>query len=118
MLAVGAWLEPSPDGHGTHAQLGLPACGWVQVLGKPCPTCGMTTAVSLAAHGRPVQSFLTQPAGFLVAVAAAAAFWVALHVAITGSRTHAAFAFLVRPRPLCILAAIWLGSWVYKIITW
>ncbi|MGD9688744.1 MAG: DUF2752 domain-containing protein [Phycisphaerales bacterium] len=118
LLALGARLTPSPSGHGTHHQLGLPACGWVQLINVPCPTCGMTTAVSHAAHGDLLNSARTQPFGFLFALAAAAAFWVALHAALTGARTHALFAFLLRPPSLCILAALWIGSWVYKIATW
>ena len=34
----------------------------------PCPSCGMTTAVSNAAHGRLWTSFRTQPAGATIAV--------------------------------------------------
>src|SRR5438046_1464548 len=40
MLAVGVWLNPSAAGTGTHQQLGLPPCGWLQVMGIPCPMCG------------------------------------------------------------------------------
>ena len=36
--------EPSPPGYGTHQQLGLPPCTFWVLFGRPCPTCGMTTA--------------------------------------------------------------------------
>src|ERR1051325_190260 len=65
VLLVAAKLDPSPAGHGTHTQFGLPACGWAVVLGHPCPTCGMTTAFAWAVRGRLVASFLAQPMGFL-----------------------------------------------------
>src|SRR5437773_24545 len=75
MLGVGAWLTPDGAGHGTHTQLGLPACAWAAVMHRPCPTCGMTTAVSLAAQGRLVDSFVAQPFGLVVALGATLAFW-------------------------------------------
>ena len=43
-LVIAAALSPSNAGHGTHRQLGLPACGWQTNMGLPCPTCGMTTS--------------------------------------------------------------------------
>ena len=67
-LALGAWMEPSEKGHGTHRQLGLPPCSWMLMYDMPCPSCGMTTAVSNAAHGRLWTSFRTQPAGATIAV--------------------------------------------------
>ena len=71
MLGVGAWLRPDAAGHGSHTQLGLPPCAWASVFHRPCPTCGMTTAVSLAAHGRLVDAAIAQPFGLVVALAAA-----------------------------------------------
>lgn len=35
----------------THRQLGLPRCNMVELTGKPCPACGMTTSFALLAHG-------------------------------------------------------------------
>lgn len=34
----------------THRQLGLPKCSMVEMTGKPCPACGMTTSFSLLMH--------------------------------------------------------------------
>ena len=67
-LAVGMWLEPDPRGFGTHEQMGLPACGAREWLGFSCPTCGVTTAAALLLHGQPVESWQTQPFGFLFVV--------------------------------------------------
>jgi hypothetical protein len=63
VLALSLWLSPDPRGHGTHERLGLPPCSTMRLLGFPCPTCGMTTAFSLAARGRFAEAFQTQPAG-------------------------------------------------------
>lgn len=40
-----------PLTHGTHLQLGLPPCHLQTLFGLPCPSCGMTTSVSLCMHG-------------------------------------------------------------------
>ena len=72
VLLTAAWLRPDPSGLGTHTELHLPACGFYVLFHKPCPSCGMTTAFALMAHGHPWKAVKTQPAGvgvFLVAMA-------------------------------------------------
>jgi hypothetical protein len=44
VVITAAMLTPSPSGHGTHTQLGLPPCGFLVFTGYPCPGCGLTTA--------------------------------------------------------------------------
>ena len=51
ILAVGLSLTARSKGDGTHVQMGLPACRSMVVDGVPCPTCGLTTSVTAAAHG-------------------------------------------------------------------
>jgi hypothetical protein len=70
MLTVAAWLDPNASGSGTHAQLGLPGCSFLQQTGWPCPSCGMTTSVAAAAHGRLGLAWKAQPFGLAVFVAA------------------------------------------------
>ncbi len=71
ILGVAACIPPSPTGLETHRALGLPACGFFQTTGVPCPSCGMTTAFAHAAHGHLWQAWVTQPAGCVLAVLAA-----------------------------------------------
>jgi hypothetical protein len=52
LLAIARWLDPDPAGHGTHRQLGLPPCTFVKLFGKPCPSCGMTTAWAHLVRGQ------------------------------------------------------------------
>lgn len=44
-----------PDGTArtmsTHTQLGLPPCNFVELTGRPCPSCGMTTSFALLMRG-------------------------------------------------------------------
>lgn len=118
MLVIGASLDPSPSGMGTHMQLGLKPCGWLVAFNKPCLTCGMTTAVTNVAHGRFLDGFKGQPAGALLAILAATVFWGALHVALTGSRLSRVAGKLLGTRCLILAAATILGAWAYKLSTW
>lgn len=118
-LSVGAGLEPSVEGHGTHMQLGMAPCGWVVAFGRPCPTCGMTTAVAHATRGDFLNSLITQPAGAAFALGLGCLFWIGLHAALTGSHLARHLGRLVlRPR------AVWAGvlglglAWAYKFLTW
>lgn len=118
VLWLSAWMEPSPAGHGTHEQIGLPACMWAAYFDAPCMTCGMTTAFAHAADGRLLDSLLTQPMGMLLAVGTSVGFWFALYVATTGSRAGAMASALLRPRSLWIIAGLAGAAWVYKLVTW
>ncbi len=74
VYGLAAWLDPfdaagQPRRSGTHEQLGLGPCQFEKWTGKPCPTCGMTTAFSLLMHGRPVAAARANPAGLLLALA-------------------------------------------------
>src|SRR5262249_32861587 len=56
VFSVAVWLNPyQEDGQArrmeTHRQLGLPPCSFLEVVGVPCPACGMTTSFSLLMHG-------------------------------------------------------------------
>lgn len=119
VLGVAAYLNPDSRGLGTHEQLGvigLKECTFLVSTGYPCATCGMTTSFAHAAEGNLRASFLAQPFGFLLALASATGFWIALHVAVTGSRAAQPFRVLLRPRPLWMLAGLLVSAWAYKLI--
>lgn len=50
----------------THTQLGLPQCSSVQMFGKPCPACGMTTSFALLTHGDVLNSLKANWVGTLM----------------------------------------------------
>ncbi len=118
LLIIGASLHPEAQGHGTHTQLGLPACGWLLATGLPCPTCGMTTAFACVCNGEFARGLLTQPGGAMFAIGVSAAFWLFGHIALTGSRLTKPLGTLLQPRALWIIGAAWLVSWIYTLITW
>lgn len=118
ILALGASLDPSPAGHGTHEAIGLPACGWAQAFDAPCATCGMTTAVAHVARGSYLEGFITQPAGMLFALGAAASFWVCLHSAVTGSGAVRILGVATTVRGLIVIGVAVGLAWAYKAVTW
>lgn len=118
VLVIAAGLRPDPRGEGTHTQLGLPPCGWAARFGKPCPTCGMTTAFAHAAHVGFWQGFKTQPMGLILALLTAAGFWGALHVVLTGSHLGPVCARILSPPVLWTLAGMLVAAWAYKYATW
>ena len=65
IVTIAIFLSPDPRGHGTHEQLGLPACGFLARTGWPCPSCGMTTSVCNMAHGHLATAFQAQPFGVI-----------------------------------------------------
>ena len=118
LLGVAAWLHADPHGHGTHEQLGMPACGWVLAFNKPCPTCGMTTAFAHASDGHLLAAARAQPAGAIFALGVAAAFWTLLHAAVFGSRISRVFRPLWTTRWISVAGVGVLLAWVYKLATW
>lgn len=115
-LLIAAGLTPSPTGLATHTQLGLPACGWMVGFGKPCMTCGMTTAFANAANGSFVRSIIAQPMGWVLAVLCAATFAGCLHAAATGWRIDRLLTSILQPKVLWYFAGTFLLAWGYKLI--
>jgi hypothetical protein len=52
----------------THTQLGLPPCNFVDLTGKPCPACGMTTSFALLVRGDVVASARANWVGSVICV--------------------------------------------------
>ncbi len=117
VLLLAAWLEPDKRGHGTFEALGAP-CVWASVLGKPCPTCGMTTAFAHAVRADFPSSFRSQPFGTVLAIGTAALIWVCLYVAATGSMVGVALSGLLNRWSAALLIAGLVAGWVYKTVTW
>lgn len=115
LLGVATWLHPASAGIGTHEELGLPECSWPTLMGIPCPTCGMTTAFSYAAHGQLEKSFITQPMGCVLAVATAMMLLVSAYVLATGSRLGERLARLWTWRVGWSFVVAIAAAWVYKI---
>ena len=71
VLALAGWLRPDPRGYGTHEQLGLAPCSFFARTGRPCPSCGLTTAFAWSVRLRWDRAARANPAGVLLAPACA-----------------------------------------------
>lgn len=118
LLVTSAFLNPNPGGYNTHTQLGLAPCGFAQYFNKPCFTCGMTTSFAHAANGEAGASFMTQPMGFLLALASSIGVWTSGYVAWTGSKLGQWLGSMMTGRVLWTVAALAGAAWVYKMLTW
>lgn len=118
VLALSAWLEPSPLGHSTHTQLGMGTCTVLQLTGYPCPMCGMTTSFSLFAHLQPLAAVLNQPFSLVMFGGTALVFGVAtaevLHPRNRWARLGRAAAPYEAALATAFLVFMALG-WLYKI---
>lgn len=116
VLVTATQLRPDENGVGTHRQLGMHPCGMLTLTGVPCPTCGMTTSFTHLLAGNVWRSFVTQPAGFLMAIIAAVAVWIGFYSAITGlpGPRHFRSPSL---RQVIVIFAIVLLAWGWKIIS-
>jgi hypothetical protein len=116
LLAIAANLTPSPDGIGTHQQLGLPPCTFRALMGFPCPACGMTTSWAHFVRGRWFTAWNTNPGGAILALAAAVAVPWLLISAVRGRW------FAVDPPDwsillLCVLVlAITMIHWLFRVL--
>jgi hypothetical protein len=129
-LLLGAWslillfgfgvafcLEPSPNGYGTHQQLGLPPCTFRMLFGISCPSCGMTTSLSHFVRGQFLQSIDANAAGFLLAVVCALQIpwsWWSIYRGCFWSVWQPAQAFVWL---LAIFCAATLINWAIRLLT-
>ncbi len=72
LFAIAFLLEPDASGFGTHQQLGLPKCFFLQTTGWKCPQCGMTTSFAHLVRGQAVQAWNANPCGPILACLLAA----------------------------------------------
>lgn len=120
-LTVAAWTHPDPRGSGTHTQLGMPVCGFLERTGYPCITCGITTAFAHVVRGQIPQAFVAQPAGALLALGCVFTWALGSLAALTGKGQNQ-FAHLLNkacvhwPAVLMMVVGVVLGSWLFKCI--
>ena len=115
VLPVAAKLQPSPNGLGSHRQLGLQECQFESRTGIPCPTCGMTTSFAHFVRGQILASFWVQPMGTILALLTTMAFWAALYIAISARPAHRLLNLIPARYYLLPLLALLVLAWAWKI---
>lgn len=115
LLSVAAWVTPDTEGHGTHTQLGMAPCGFVERTGLPCATCGMTTSFAHAADGSLISSFVTQPAGAVLAVTTAMVCLFSFYAMVMGVNLLPIFRIAWQPKVIVLFGVLVMGAWIYKI---
>jgi hypothetical protein len=123
VFGIAAWLHPyesdgTPRNMATHTQLGLPPCNMVQLINRPCPSCGMTTSFSLLIHGDVRASLSANWAGTILAL-----FWLSLIPWGIASAVRGKYLLIRSGEKLATVAviamlALMLGRWVYVLATW
>lgn len=115
LAVLGTVVDPDPRGFGTHERFGLPPCKPMVWWNVPCPGCGVTTSLALAARGRFWESIQNQPFGFVVALALPLfAAWCVWH-ALRGSELNNALHSIRVGRWGIWLGALMFAAWAYKL---
>jgi hypothetical protein len=121
--APGCYWSWASHGLGTHGQIvnyfGISAgsqCAIWKRWKTPCPTCGMTTAVSLVMHGRPLSALVCQPFGCAVGIAAIVLLaWSSAGMILGRLPRHALGKVKIEP-VLVAIALLFAASWLWKIL--
>lgn len=114
VLMMARSLTADPRGLGTHEQLGLGVCQWYSETGRPCITCGVTTAFVLTAQGHLLAGLATQPFGAALGMALGVMVVAAAYGAWRGVSLRPAMARLWQASVGVAVAALVLLSWAYK----
>jgi hypothetical protein len=121
IFAIGVYLNPyqadgTPKTMGTHQGLGLPPCNMVQLIGKPCPSCGMTTSFSLLMHGDPVNSVKANWAGTVLALVWLALIPWAVVSAVRGKYLFVRSGELLATVLVIVMLVLMLGRWAVVLL--
>ncbi len=117
LVLIALIFTPDERGFGTHEQLGISACMTLDLWGIPCPGCGVTTSVTLATHGRLLDSLKTQPLGLLLTIASVLFTLWSVWATARGKDLYASIMNQRLGRFGRALITVVLVSWLYKWIT-
>ncbi|MBL8859726.1 MAG: DUF2752 domain-containing protein [Planctomycetes bacterium] len=114
LVVLGVLIDPDPRGFGTHERLGLPSCKPMDWWNIPCPGCGVTTSMALAAHGSFWAAIRNQPFGFVVVIGLPVFAAWAVVSALRGKNLAQEVSRWRLGRLGIALIVIMVASWIYK----
>ena len=115
VLLTAASIDPSLKGYGTHTQLGLQPCAFLERTGIPCAGCGMTTSFAWLVRGNIAASFYTQPFGMVLGLLTVLGAWSGFYLAWTGKPAYRLLADLPMRYYVLPGTLLALGGWAWKI---
>ena len=104
-------LTPDARGYGTHQQLGLPPCTFRELVGIPCPHCGMTTSFANIVRGNWEAAWAANPVGIPLAALLACGIPWCFSVAVRGR-------WVGTQQPLLWFIGLGIGYVTVSLISW
>jgi hypothetical protein len=114
-VITAAALTPSPSGHGTHTQLGLPPCGFLVFTGYPCPGCGLTTAFAHMVRLQLIGAWHANPFGIVLFTVTALTIPVSAVGFVRGWGVVATLDRLHAEKIAIGLSLLSLGVWIIRV---
>lgn len=100
----------------SHESLGLPPCNFKQVVGIPCPSCGMTTSFAMLVRGDVWNSLKANWVGTLLAIFLAIAIPWSVYCSLRGRYLWIRRFEIFVPISLGTYVVLMLARWVFVII--
>ncbi|MFT7618681.1 MAG: hypothetical protein ACI97A_002328 [Planctomycetota bacterium] len=110
-------VEPDERGFGSHEQLGMEPCAYLEMHGHPCPSCGMTTSFAHTVRFQIPSALAANPAGTIMCLICLVLPGILVHSMLTGQPV--ARLFIGKWRGYWIFYAVGIlgASWTYKILS-
>jgi hypothetical protein len=115
VLGVSRGLIPDARGVGTHTQLGMPPCGFLQLTGLPCPACGLTTCFAHLARGQLDRALHANALGVVLFACVLASLPLAMWASARKRAFFETFARMHIERLCIALACIALVQWFVRV---
>ena len=116
LLLTARSLQPSPDGLGTHQQLGLPPCTSMALFLVRCPACGMTTSWALATRGRFFEAASVNVGGLMLAIIALAYLPASWYFFTRGTASRGEWFSMALAISLAVSLLAASIQWVYRVM--
>ncbi|MFN3188964.1 MAG: DUF2752 domain-containing protein [Aureliella sp.] len=107
-------LRPSPNGLGTHQQLGLPPCTSIVLWDLPCPACGMTTSWAHMVRGQVLEAFYANAGGALLSIIALVCIPATCYFSLAGLATKRERFSLFLAASLLIAIVVAIAQWYFR----